>query len=142
MKAEQTPLLLRSFDWRWLLVTYCFLILFDLFPLSLALGTVIRPLQFWWFTLLAVGGMVIISGYVGFRSRGITLFEPAVASALCTLTLLVAIRSPWRIAEGYHLVAFWVALLVFAFVAGFGGAAVGGWLQLRREKRQALALKE
>ena len=134
MKAEQTPLLLRSFDWRWLLVAYCFLILFDLFPLFLALGSIFRPLEFWRFTLWAVGGMAIVSGYVGFRSKGITLFEPGVASTLCSLTFLVAIETPWKIAEGYQFAAFWLALLVFAFVIGFGGAAVGEWLQMRREK--------
>jgi hypothetical protein len=86
--------------------------------------------------------MAIVSGYVGFWSRGITLLEPAVASALCTLTFLVGIKTPWNIAEGYHLAAFWIALLVFAFVVGFGGAAVGEWLQIRRGKREKFGLQE
>lgn len=123
-------------DWRWLVVTYCLLVLFDLFPLFLALGSIFRHLEFWWFTLWAVGGMAIVSGYVGFRSKGITLFEPGVASALCSLTFLVAIETPWKIAEGYQFVAFWIALLMFTFVIGFGGAAVGEWLQMQREKKQ------
>jgi hypothetical protein len=128
-------------NWRWLVVTYCFLILFDLFPAFLVFGlqTFFRPYGFWWFTLWAGGGMAIVSAYVGFRSRGITIFEPAIASLLYALTLLAAFEAPWKNVGEYHFVAFRIALLLFAFLIGLGAAAVGEWLQMRKERRLKLA---
>jgi hypothetical protein len=132
---------LISGDWRWLVVTYSFLVLFDLLPgfLAFGLGTFFRPYGFWWFTLWAGGGIAIVSAYVGFGSRGTTIFEPAIASLLYALTLLAAFEVPWKNAEGYRFVTFRIALLVFAFLIGLGAAAVGEWIQMRKERRLNLA---
>lgn len=126
-----------SINWRWLVVTYCFLILFSLFPTFLAFGTQVffQPYATQWFTLWAGSSMAVVCGYVGVRSRGIILLEPGVASLLYVLTLFAAFVSPWENIKGYGRVEFKIALLVLAFLIGFGAAAVGEWLQLRKEKK-------
>ena len=137
METNESQRSLISIDWRWLIVTYCFLVLFGLFPsfLAFGVGTLFRPLGFWWFTLWAGGGVAIISGYIGYRSRGVTILEPGFGSMLYAVTLLAAFEVPWKNAEGYRFIMFRIALLVFAFLIGSGGAAVGEWLQLRKEKK-------
>ena len=126
-------------NWRWLVVTYCFLILFSLFPTFLAFGTQVffQPYATQWFTLWAGGTMAVVCGYVGFRSRGITLLEQGIASLLYVLTLIAAFESPWENVKGFSRVEFKIGLLLLAFLIGFGAASVGEWLQMRKERRLA-----
>ena len=139
---------LRPIDWRWFLVSFCFLVIFHLFPAYL-MGAAIVRLPFSmrspslgppiWIGL----GVFIVSAYVGFRSRGQTILEPGLASALYTLMLLAHSIISQNI-EGqfdkYLLVQslFFVLVLLLAFLVGCAGAASGEWLQLRKEKTQAV----
>jgi len=130
---------LGSVNWQWLVVTYCFLILFSLFPTFLAFGTQMffQPYATQWFTMWTGSSMAVVCGYVGLRSRGITLLEPGIASLLYALTLFLAFESPLENMKGFSRVEFWIGFFLLVFVIGFGAAAVGEWLQMQREKKQA-----
>lgn len=132
---------LNNIDWRWLVVTYCFLVLFHLLPSLLASGLQEFFLSrgTWRFILWSGGGIALVSAYVGRRSIGITILEPGIASMLYMATLIPTTSNIRAInASGYRLVGLLVALILIALLAGCFGAAVGEWLQVRREKVQRL----
>lgn len=126
-------------DLRWLVVTYCFLVLFHLLLSLLVSGLkeffltsgILR------FILWSGGGIVLVSGYVGRRSSGITILEPGIASMLYMATLIPAVSNIRGInASGYRLVGLLVALLLIAFLVGCFGAAAGEWMQARRIRKE------
>jgi hypothetical protein len=130
---------LTKIDWRWLVVTYCFLVLFHLLPslLELSLWQFLLSRETWQFALWAGGGIALVSAYVGYRSTGITILEPGIASMLYMATLIPTMSKIRDIhATGYRLVGLLVALHLIAFLVGCFGAAVGEWLQMQREKKQ------
>lgn len=137
---------LEPIDWRWMIVTYCFLVLFHFLPLQLIMdplpvfysmrgATLVDP-------FLYGLGIIIVSAYVGMKSTRITILEPAIASVFYIFT--ESIRRvefsalPDRARDLVSL-GMWLALiLLIAFLLGCGGAAFGEWLQLRKSKNLAL----
>lgn len=141
MNDTQT-LRLTKIDWRWLVVTYCFFVLFHLLPtlLEVTLWQFFLSLGIWQFVLWTGGGVALISAYVGYRSTGVTILEPGIA-AMFYMATLIAIMSKIRYihATGYKLVGLLVALHLIAFLIGFFGAAVGEWMQSRRERLHGMS---
>jgi|GEM_PF-1128180 len=132
-------------DVRWLTVTYCFFVLFHLFP-SFLCGL---PITFfrgndiffrgysaiWPILLWLATGIVFISAYVGFQSRSVTIIESGAASVLYVLTLMFG-TSTWAILPPKFrvlIVLLWLVLfLLLSFLLGCGGAAFGVWLKVRK----------
>jgi hypothetical protein len=136
MNDTQT-LRLTKIDWRWLVVTYCFLVLFHLLPSLLAssLQQFFLSNGTWRFILWAGGGIALVSAYVGRRSTGITILEPGIAAMLYMATLIPTASNIHDInATGSRLIGLLVALHLIAFLVGCFGAAAGEWLQVRNEK--------
>jgi hypothetical protein len=136
-------------DWRWMIVTYCFLILFHLFPSFLISSGYVMSEDLYfhgyssmWPIFLWLGiGVLIITAYVGYHSRGVTMMEPGVASSLYVFTMLVTTSTlgvlPVKL-RFILIVTLWLVLvLLMAFVLGFGGAAFGKWLNTRKQKQLA-----
>ena len=131
---------LTKIDWRWLVVTYSFLVLFHLLPSLLAsdMWQFFFSKGMWRFVLWAGCGILIVSVYVARRSTGVTILEPGIASMLYMATLIPTVSDTRDIhATGSRLVGLLVALLLIAFLVGCIGAAAGEWLQIRTEKKQA-----
>lgn len=139
MEGNERSGSLMSIDWRWVVATYCFFVLFVLLPSYLADDLA------GWFRLHGRGwslfeegvGVAIVSGYVGFRSKGITILEPGIASVFCLLTRLAPATSSWDLIRSevrITLLFYLLLILLLAFLIGLGGAAVGEWLQMRKEK--------
>jgi hypothetical protein len=130
---------LRLIDWRWLLVSYCFLILFHLFPSFLITGwrnTYVGPVGFLsWLTI----GTGIVCAVIGVWSRGITILEPGLASILYTFTLVGGLKPQWLFGRDFRSTAWQIVLLLSMFVVGCLGAALGEWLQMRKEKMKLSA---
>ena len=132
---------LTNIHWRWLVATYCFLVLFDLLPSLLASGLQQNFLLsdgVWRFVLWAAGGIALVSAYVGHRSTGMTILEPGIASMLYMATV-IPIVSDIRSIKAVRFVGLLVALLLIAFLVGCFGAAAGGWLQARRKREQGVS---
>ena len=134
------------FDWRWMIVTYCFLVLFHLTPSSLILGT---ELGAWNVFLRAsehvltmatwlVLGIFIVNAYIGYRSRGVTIFGSGVASSLYLLTVVLATSIPGAYPSTTHriiIVTLWLMLVVLGtFLLGCAGTAFGRWLRTRKSQ--------
>jgi len=132
----QDPIIKAAIDWRWLLVSLCFLVLFHLFPSSLASGLrlIFLTRSADSFTVWGVGGIAAVSGYVGFRSRGRAILEPGIVALLYIFLLRVIVWRTWSFAQFFGPIPFWVAILPIAFGIGCAGAMVGAWFYRRREK--------
>lgn len=132
----QDPIIRMAIDWRWLLVSFCFLVLFHLFPSSLASGLRLffstRSADS--FTLWGVGGIAAVSGYVGFRSSGRAILESGIASVLYIVLIRMIVSRTWGFAQFFGPVPFWVAILPIAFGIGCSGAILGAMIYRRREK--------
>lgn len=133
---------ISSLNWRWLVVTYCFLVLFHLLPSSLVSGLSlfrIQPLIVPIFAWLGVG-IIAVCAYVAFRSAGITLVEAGIASMLYVATLFFVLPKEWPPSFYYRVLSTpWIApFLLVIFLTGLGGAAFGKWLQMRKQKKQSV----
>jgi hypothetical protein len=139
---DTRTLRLTKIDWRWLVVTYCFFVLFHLLPtlLELTLWQFFLSLGIWQFALWTGGGIALVSACVGYRSNGSTILEPGIA-AMFYMATLIAIMSKIRYihATGYRLVGLLVALHLIAFLIGCFGAAVGNWLKTRKEREKEVS---
>jgi len=136
---DTRTLRLTKIDWRWLVVTYCFLVLFHLLPslLELTLWQFMSSLGIWRFAVWTGCGIALVSGYVGYRSTGITILEPGIAAMLYMATVIPTMSKIRDIpATGYRLIGLLVALHLIAFLVGGFGAAVGNWLKTRREREK------
>lgn len=131
-------------DWSWLIVTYCFLVIFHLFPLYL-IGLPVHVPQSMQGSMLfdpiILGlGVLFVSAYIGMKSKGITILEPGIASSLYVLTVLVRrvelSALPDRARDIGYLTLWLMLVLLLAFLLGCGGAAFGEWLQMRKQKKQ------
>jgi hypothetical protein len=134
-----------EFDWRWIVAGYCYLVLFHLLPTYL-LGGYIHPISpgpeslsnyyrgtdpatFW-----MLFGVVVVSFVVAYRSRGFTVFEPAVAGVLYAFTTAAGFREIFS--SNVHgreaLVAlFWLLIVVILTTTS---AWMGEIFQARKEK--------
>ncbi|MCX6143373.1 MAG: hypothetical protein NTZ35_09145 [Ignavibacteriales bacterium] len=138
MNDTQT-LRLTKIDWRWLVVTYCFLVLFHLLPtlLELSLWQLFLSHGIWQFVAWTAFGVAVVGGYVGYRSHGTNILEPGIASMLYVATLIVLLSKVRDVqASGYRLIGLLVALHLIVFLVGCFGAAVGNWLKTRREREK------
>jgi hypothetical protein len=140
----------RPLNWQWLILSYCFLILFHLFPSFVVAGgtstnteiflrTFHMPLELWPMVAWMVIGIFAVACYVGYRSQPITILEPGLASVLYLGTLLFTMTNFGYVdtTRLFIYLTLWIVLLhLFAFLIGCAGATVGEWLQLRKEKKQ------
>lgn len=89
-------------------------------------------------------GVALVGAYVGYRSKGLTLFEPALAAVL--YSLLFVLKYKPLLARYFY--AYYpttrtgISLVLFAFISGLAGAVVGELLQLRKQSRLKLVAEE
>ena len=138
----QDPIIKAAIDWRWLLVSICFLVLFHLFPSSFASGLrlffAVRSIGnflFW-----GIGGIAIVSAYIGFRSSGRAILEPGIAAALYIVLLRVVVSRTWSFAEFFGPIPFWISIIPVASAIGCVGAMAGAWFYRRRQKNNSADL--
>jgi hypothetical protein len=141
--------LLTKIDWKWILVSYCFLVLFHLVPTQYFFipPWYIRFGVFWDFFAWIGVGIAVVSTFVAYRSRKLTLLEPGIAGSLYMLTILLCIKAPgltpYYYAPVYYTpiyytyTGFRIALLIFSFVVGFGAAGFTVLWRQRREMQRA-----
>lgn len=128
---------LRPIDWRWFIVSYCFLVLFHLLPSFLIAGSTFFVSEPFGFLLWLGAGTAIICAMIAFWSWEVTILEPGLASALYTFMLLGTLKTQWLFGRGFRSVAQQILLLLFVFVVGCLGAALGEWLQMRQKRTRA-----
>jgi hypothetical protein len=131
-------------SWRWIVATYCYLVLFHLLPTFLMGGLIlphlstpggsrvhaIDPASVW-----LILGVAVVAFVVGYRSKGFTIIEPAIAGVLYAFTTAAGFRHVFtvNVHDRAALAAlFWLLIVVILTVAS---AWVGEVVQQRRSKR-------
>ena len=135
-----------EFDWRWIIAGYCYLVLFHLLP-TYMLGGYIHPISpgpdsFRHYyngpdaaTVWMLFGVVVVSFVVAYRSRGFTVFEPAVAGVLYAFTTAAGFREIFSsTVRGREVLAalFWMLIVVILTTIS---AWMGEIVQARRERK-------
>lgn len=123
----------KRIDWRWVGIGYCLYIVYHLLPSYLLLGLARYGLTgklvkgMWLFI-----GLAVIGGYIGFRSRGITILEPAISALLYMATLALLFDQFWGRSFGPRSVGLIYVWIVGGFVIAFVSAWVGELVQARK----------
>ena len=108
-------------DWRWVGLSFCFFITFNLLPSHIIyLLRIVSPASTTVYSIWIFGGIALIALAIGYSSKGVTIWEPAVASAVYAPILLSAIRTVWN--RGIQV---WTPYWIIAIIAA---AALSAWL--------------
>ncbi len=141
MEESKELRLFATFSWRWLVTAYCSLVLFHLAPSYFLFG--FRPLLRYQtpdFLVVWLGvGILIVSIYGAYRSRGWTVFEPALASLLYGATVFFIFPA---VSPRPGVVRTRLMILALSFAFGFGGAILGELLQALKDKRTAKSVTQ
>jgi hypothetical protein len=133
--SDNQKLNVIQLNWRWLVVTYCFLILFHLLP-SLLMSNLWQFFfgrGIWRFSGWAWGGMALVGTYVAYRATSMTIIGSGLASMLYMATVVPTVSDIREIpASGARYVGLLVALHLIAFLFGCFGGAAGEWLKSRK----------
>lgn len=122
----------KKIDWRWVGIGYCFYVVFHLLPTYLT--TSLDPLEqgFWLFI-----GLAVIAFYIGYRSSGVTILEPAIAALLYDLTLLLEFKNLWgrTLSHSWGTLYLWgITTLVITVLCAW----MGELYQARKQKKAAV----
>jgi len=137
-KTSEATLISKP-DWKWVGVSYCLFVVYHLLPTivmiaffrgGMGLGWNIGTLIWMFF------GLALVGGYVGYKSAGVTIVEPAISSVLYVLTLMVSLRSIWSLPYGFRSLWASSAVILAAIAIVFISAWIGEMLQERKLKRK------
>jgi len=127
-------------DWRWIIASYSYLVLFHLLPTFLLGG--IQGMSGRGGEIIAVVwlffGMLLISIIIGYRSTGFTVLEPAIAGFLYSLTMSMGfdkILATNVVASKGLAILFWAMLSFLICVVGaWMGELIQDWGKVRQQK--------
>ncbi len=123
-------------DWKWVGISYCMFVVWHLLPTIVAVGLFrgsggrgfeIGTLIWMFF------GLTLIGGYVGYKSAGVTIIEPAVASFFYVITLYVSTLRAWDLSIKTYTLPAAVAILLAGFAIVLVSAWVGEVIQARKK---------
>lgn len=122
-------------DWKWVGVSYCFFVVYHLLPTIVMIAFFRGGLGLGWNVgsfLWMFFGLALVGIYVGYKSVGITIIEPAISSVAYVLTLMVALHSAWNLPYGLR--SLWTsgAVILAAVAIVIVSAWIGETIQARR----------
>jgi hypothetical protein len=131
MEQRKVQLGFTKLDWRWIGVGYCFYVVFHLLPSYLLLGfgrlgDVPALAKIIWLFF----GLALIGFYIGYSSRGVTIWEPAIAAVLYDLTLMLEFSDFWgrSVQNSLGIFFIWIiATLVITIASAWEGEMVQVW---------------
>jgi hypothetical protein len=137
MNEIQLSLKISKIDWKWVGIGYCFFVVFHLLPTYIVNGFYMSMEDTAGRGIWLLVGLVIIAFYIGFRSRGVTILEPAISVLLYDVTLLLAFRELWASTVSYS----WGMIFVLGFIT-LVLAICSAWMgELFQAKKKAKANK-
>ena len=120
-------------DWKWVGIGYCLFVVFHLLPTYLISGFTLDQYNLgrgiWLFL-----GLAIIAFYIGYRSRGITILEPAISAILYDITLLLEFNDLWgrTVSHSWGIIYVWGILTLTLTICC---AWLGEIFQARKQAR-------
>jgi hypothetical protein len=133
MNGIKWSLQISKIDWKWVGIGYCFFVVFHLLPsyiingFDMHMDTADRG--FWLFV-----GLAVIAFYIGYKSRGVTILEPAISALLYDMTLLLEFRNLWGriVSHSWGIIYVWGIL---TFVLAICSAWLGELFQARKKAK-------
>lgn len=137
--TTQTIQPIKKIDWRWVGIGYCFFVVFHLLPSYLLFfvspllaGRDMTAKGGWLFL-----GLALVGCFIGYRSKGVTILEPALSSLAYLLTLSLLFEQFWGRSINTNTVGLMIAWAAVGFVIAFVSAWVGEIIQARREAKKS-----
>jgi hypothetical protein len=129
-------------NWRWIVVAFCFFVLFHLLLLFFLTDKimVVFGKSFWPGSAVVISFLAFVSMYIGYRARGFVLIEPAIAATLYILTLKMLLPSYLAVPIYLQNIYFTIECTILGFVFAFGGTGIGWWIKQRRQMRQKISV--
>jgi len=133
---DTTAVSKRRIDWAWVGVGYCFFVVFHLLPSYVLLEFVRQGMgenvvRGMWL----IAGLLVVGLYIGYRSRGTTILEPAISAMLYTITLMSKSGEFLGRSIGGRRISMMLVWGGVAFLIAMLGAWIGEMLQAQKEKR-------
>ena len=123
----------------WIWVSFCMYVCFHLLPsyvtgglFTLSVGTPTDEMIMLIWTYFGIG---LVGTFIGYRSRGITVFEPAIASLLYIIVLSFTLPHITSLQIEAGKVPHLLLAFIAAFVVAAAGGALGEILQARKAKK-------
>ena len=95
MNEIKWSLKISQINWKWVGIGYCFFVVFHLLPSYIINGFYFNMEDLAGRGIWLFFGLAIIAFYIGYRSRGVTILEPAISALFYDITLLLEFRSFW-----------------------------------------------
>jgi peptidoglycan/LPS O-acetylase OafA/YrhL len=119
----------RTWQWNWVAISLVFYLLFYLLPLYLA--SMVFPHNLTIPGVWMFAGVIIIAAFSGYLSKGVTIWEPAIAGAGLVLLFIA-----------YHVLFVFrnmptdaiLGALIWPTVIVFGLSILGAWLGERAQR--------
>lgn len=126
-------------SFKWMIASYCFLVLFHLVPMYLIVSPrlAFRGWQLSEIAALVGIGIVGVSVYVALRSQKARILEPAIAAAVYCLTMISFLRVQYGAPIYFLQTRFVASMTVVAFVLGFASAGITALLRMRQESNKS-----
>lgn len=134
-----TPNLFGKPDPRWIGISYCMFVVYHLLPTLLMISFVRGGLGFGWnigSLLWMVFGLALVGMYVGYKSSGVTILEPAISSIAYVITLMLATRFAWDLPFSVRSLWTGSAAIMTAIAIVLVSAWIGELLQAKAEDRK------
>ena len=140
MNGSKWSLSISTIDWKWVGIGYCLFVVYHLLPSYIINGFALHmdnmSRGIWLFL-----GLAIIAFYIGFKSKGVTIVEPAISAILYDLTLLLEFRDFWGRSASHSLGTIYVWEIVTLVLAIYS-AWLGEFYQSRRKAKIMKAMPE
>ncbi len=138
MNTSFSQFQISRFDWRWVVVGYCSLVLLQLFPSYFLFGLRRAPMTnmsdmfvFW----MGIG-VAIVSGFIGSRSKGYSVMESFSVALFYLLTVASIYRGGFKYLLAYTPLHTKSMFLLLFFGLCLIGTIIGRLRKLQREKKQ------
>ena len=126
-------------DWRWVGVSYCLFVVFHMLPTILMVGFFRSGMGIGWnigTVIWLFFGLALIGGYVGYKSAGVTIVEPAISSVAYVLTLMLSLRSVWNLPVSLKLMLASGVVILASIAIVLVSAWVGELLQVKKQAKE------
>ncbi|MFH0990949.1 MAG: hypothetical protein V1799_13120 [bacterium] len=135
MNQSQLYTSLLHFNWRWIIVIYCLLILFPLTLTCFSFGFPYDKLEYRLYTVWLTFSVCTVCLYTGYHSSYGAILEAGVAGLLFTATLLLSFKTPWESDASYLSLRVRVSMFLLIYFSGILGALIGRLWKMKMEKR-------
>jgi hypothetical protein len=137
MNEIKWSLKISQINWKWVGIGYCFFVVFHLLPSYIINGFYFNMEDLAGRGIWLFFGLAIIAFYIGYRSRGVTILEPAISALFYDITLLLEFRSFWgrTVSHSWGIIYVWgILTLVLAICSAWLGELFQASKKAKAEK--------